>query len=471
MPDTILKRWNGSAFEELYPKTTVGQISTSGTPSSSNFLRGDGQWQIPATQPHTHLSTDITDLKSNLKFLYIYGKAQSAITKGQAVQFAGVQGDHILMKPAVPSEINANPDYFIGLAESTLATDAFGYILTQGELTGLNTSGYTAGNILWFASAGSTAGAITATEPTNSNARIQVASVNRVNPGDGILFVRVNFVGTEIEDIVATGTPGSTTFLRGDGQWVAPSGSGTVTSVSSGTQISGMAMTITNGTSTPSIATSISSAANFRAAIGAGTGNGTVTSVAAGNGMSFTAVTGSGSVTMGTPSTLTTSTTNSVTSTSHTHAVTFPVTSVSSRTGAVDLSPSILGSTATVTSTGATVTVTTNQVVANGRYRFTYIIATASTNNASTPRGTFEIEMPPTLSTSHHIGINALGNFIPSNSNNDTSLYFRFAVRYASASSFFITGINGSRVNSSVLYNDTSTTFNLYITNIERIYY
>jgi hypothetical protein len=222
MPDTILKRWNGTAFEEIYPKTTVGQISASGTPGSTTFLRGDGQWQIPATQPHTHLSADITDLKSNLKFLYIYGKAQSAITKGQAVQFAGVQGDHILMKPAVPSEINANPDYFIGLAESTLATNAFGYVLTQGELVNVNTSTYSEGAILWFASAGSTAGALTATEPTNSNARIQVASVNKVNETEGILFVRVNFVGTEIEDIVATGTPSSSTFLRGDGQWATP---------------------------------------------------------------------------------------------------------------------------------------------------------------------------------------------------------------------------------------------------------
>jgi hypothetical protein len=54
---------------------------------------------------------------------------------------------------------------------------------------------------------------------------------------------------------------------------------GTVTSVSAGTQISGMVMTITDGTTTPSIATSITNAANFRTAIGAGTGNGTVTAV------------------------------------------------------------------------------------------------------------------------------------------------------------------------------------------------
>jgi hypothetical protein len=48
MPNTILKRWNGTAFEELYPKTTVTQISASGTPSIDTFLRGDGTWATPA---------------------------------------------------------------------------------------------------------------------------------------------------------------------------------------------------------------------------------------------------------------------------------------------------------------------------------------------------------------------------------------------------------------------------------------
>lgn len=49
---------------------------------------------------------------------------------------------------------------------------------------------------------------------------------------------------------------------------------------------------------------------------------GTVTSVAAGNGMNFTTITGTGTVTLGTPSTVTAATTNSVSATTHTHAVT-----------------------------------------------------------------------------------------------------------------------------------------------------
>lgn len=64
---------------------------------------------------------------------------------------------------------------------------------------------------------------------------------------------------------------------------------------------------------------------------------GTVTAITAGAGMNFTQITSTGSVTMGTPSTLTTSTTNSVSGTTHTHAVTFPVSSVDGATGAISL--------------------------------------------------------------------------------------------------------------------------------------
>jgi hypothetical protein len=219
--------------------TTARTIALAGDVTGSASFNGGSDISITAT-----IADD--SIKEQLKFLYIYGKAQSAITKGQAVQFAGVQGDHILMKPAVPSEINANPDYFIGIAEATLATNDFGYILTQGELVNVDTSAYTAG-ILWFASAGSTAGALTATEPTGANAKIQVCAVTKVNATEGILIVRVNFVGTEIEDIVATGTPSATTFLRGDGSWNAVTatnvGLGNVTNESKATMFASPALT------------------------------------------------------------------------------------------------------------------------------------------------------------------------------------------------------------------------------------
>ena len=50
--------------------------------------------------------------------------------------------------------------------------------------------------------------------------------------------------------------------------------------------------------------------------------SGTVSSVAAGNGMNFSTITTSGSVALGTPSTLNTTTTNNVSGSTHTHAIT-----------------------------------------------------------------------------------------------------------------------------------------------------
>lgn len=43
----VIKRWNGTGYDELYPKTTVAMIVASGTPSSSNWLRGDSTWNAP----------------------------------------------------------------------------------------------------------------------------------------------------------------------------------------------------------------------------------------------------------------------------------------------------------------------------------------------------------------------------------------------------------------------------------------
>jgi hypothetical protein len=72
-------------------------------------------------------------------------------------------------------------------------------------------------------------------------------------------------------------------------------------------------------TGTSGAATLIGNVLNIPQYAGGG-GGGTVTSVASGNGMNFTTITSSGSVTLGTPSSTTLSSTNAVTTTSHTHA-------------------------------------------------------------------------------------------------------------------------------------------------------
>jgi len=79
---------------------------------------------------------------------------------------------------------------FEGLASQDLAQGEFGYVTEFGKIIEIDTSGYTAGDVLWFDAGGSTAGALTTTEPAAPLAKIQVAAVIRSHQTEGVLFIR-----------------------------------------------------------------------------------------------------------------------------------------------------------------------------------------------------------------------------------------------------------------------------------------
>jgi len=94
---------------------------------------------------------------------------------------------------------------------------------------------------------------------------IDTVNINQIKVSDlddGDLYALEANIPTKVSDL--TNDIGFTT------------NKGTVTNVSAGTQVSGLTLSVSNGTTTPTITTSISNAANFRAAIGAGTSNLTI---------------------------------------------------------------------------------------------------------------------------------------------------------------------------------------------------
>lgn len=122
---------------------------------------------------------------------------------------------------------------------------------------------------------------------------------------------------------------GGNTVLRGTGNntilssgsddgivYIYPNGSGNTTNRSMFSSTSTTIGTLT-GTGTQMVTVNASGVLSRQAIPAVG-----VTSVSAGNGMNFSTITGTGTVTMGTPGTLTASTSNAVTSTSHTHSIT-----------------------------------------------------------------------------------------------------------------------------------------------------
>jgi hypothetical protein len=135
--------------------------------------------------------------------LHIYGKASEAINNRDVIQFAGVQGDHILIKKAVQSEISVNPTLVMGIATQNIASGSFGYVTWFGKINDVFTTGFSLSDMLYFDSSGVVAGAITNVAPTAPNRKILLATVIKLQTGaseNGIIMVRPTF-GTKLADL------------------------------------------------------------------------------------------------------------------------------------------------------------------------------------------------------------------------------------------------------------------------------
>lgn len=194
------------------------QINTASTPATN--APGLIQWNsTDGTYDMGLLNSSVLQVGQETMF---YGKASGAIANGDLCQFAGVQGDHILIKKAVGSEIEAAPHYLVGVATENIANGSFGYVTWFGKINGIYTktpanqdsADWVAGDILYF---NVTTGQMTKTMPSVPNRIIHVAAVIKEQTGaseNGIILVRPTF-GQKLQDLDdVNGTP-----LTTDGQF------------------------------------------------------------------------------------------------------------------------------------------------------------------------------------------------------------------------------------------------------------
>lgn len=139
--------------------------------------------------------------------IHFYGKALGNIQNRDVLQFAGVQGNHILMKKAVPSEIDSNPEYLIGIATQNINNGHFGYSTWFGKINDVYTTGWNSGDKLYFDF--STGGLINV-KPQAPTRTILLAAVIKLATGaaeNGKILVRPTFGMklTDLDDV--NGTP------------------------------------------------------------------------------------------------------------------------------------------------------------------------------------------------------------------------------------------------------------------------
>lgn len=188
------------------PITTTGTLNVSfGTSGTTACVGNDARLSDSRTPTaHTHSQSDITNLVTDLA-----GKASTTHTHAAADITSGV-----IATARLASSGTASATTFLR-GDQRWATPT-GLTVTDGDYGDITVSG-------------------TGSTWTIDNSTVTVSKIN------------------------ATGTPSGTTFLRGDGTWSAPSGSGTVTQVDSGTGLTGGPITST-GTLSVSFGTTASTA-------------------------------------------------------------------------------------------------------------------------------------------------------------------------------------------------------------------
>lgn len=242
--------------------------------------------------------------------LFIYGKASSDITEGQVVVKTGAVGASgvITFAPA-PTGLTDN-DGIIGLATENISSGSFGRITTFGVVHGITTTGasvgetWADGDVLYYNP--SYAGGLTKTKPSAPYAKFQIGIVTHAGSG-GSGSIQVDLIPGSV--LGGTDSNVQTNGLA-NGNILTYNGTGSYwknTALTAGTGISVSAasdgaLTVTNSSPDQTVAltgagtTSITGTyPNFTI-----TSNdqytGTVTSITAGTGLSGGTITGSGTV-------------------------------------------------------------------------------------------------------------------------------------------------------------------------------
>jgi hypothetical protein len=195
---------------------TEGQIfSAAGRQWSWNGASWDSVGsQIAATSPVTYSDgtfafDSLAFAKAeNFELFYVKNSTGSSIAKGSAVYISGANGDNALISKA-KADAESTSSKTLGLVHETIANDGFGYVVTSGKLTGLNTASATAGDPVWLSAA--TAGGIVfglSNKPTAPNHMVYLGIVTRAHAQNGEIEVLVQN-GYELEELhnVAISSP------------------------------------------------------------------------------------------------------------------------------------------------------------------------------------------------------------------------------------------------------------------------
>lgn len=201
------------------PQGPQGIPGTNGT-NGVGVPTGGTAGQILAKVDGTNYNTEWINNYTEETRIYVKNANGSVITKGSVVYITGASGANILIGLA-DADTELTSSKTLGIAVADIAVNGFGWIITEGMLHGINTSGAaTEGQPIWLSS---TAGQfIYGTPPAKPAHMVYLGVVTRKNNTNGAIFIRVanGFELNELHDVNITNPQEGQTLKLRSGVWV-----------------------------------------------------------------------------------------------------------------------------------------------------------------------------------------------------------------------------------------------------------
>jgi hypothetical protein len=150
----------------------------------------------------------------------VNNRTGSTLTKGTAVYLSGSQGNRITVAKAlgVTDAFSANT---FGIVAESIANNQSGYIITEGLITGINTSSLVEDSAVYLSP--TVAGGLTSTKPQAPQHTVYIGVCVKSNAGSGELFVKIRN-GQELDELhdVRISNPlnnGSLYYKSSEGIW------------------------------------------------------------------------------------------------------------------------------------------------------------------------------------------------------------------------------------------------------------
>jgi hypothetical protein len=149
---------------------------------------GQSRWNKTDQTLDINMDFGVSQPVGQATYARVNNNTGSTITKGTAVGFSGVATNALQVAPFLANGTQQNIN-IVGIMAHDLPSGATnGYVTTWGFVRNVNTSAFTAGQILYVST--TVSGGLTATKPNAPNNIIPIAVCVVSNATTGVLFVR-----------------------------------------------------------------------------------------------------------------------------------------------------------------------------------------------------------------------------------------------------------------------------------------